>query len=73
MPLDHSLCAIHRRPVHRSLPSDPAPLVLLADDGVSVMVRALRPIKKGEEITNNYQPGVIHRPDMSLYIYGACG
>ena len=23
-----------------------------------------------QEITNSYQPGVIHRPDMSLYIYG---
>jgi hypothetical protein len=24
-----------------------------------------------QEITNSYQPGVIHRPDMSLYVYGA--
>ncbi len=24
-----------------------------------------------QEITINYQPGVIHRPDLSLYIYGA--
>ena len=84
-----------------------------ADDGENVIVKALRPIKKGEasgagrdagrrgtsgqaggrapadvssleaaahgcpvlpprpqEITNHYQPGVIHRPDLSLYIYG---
>lgn len=34
------------------------------------MLRALRPIKKGEEVRFNYQPGVNHRPDMSLLVYG---
>jgi hypothetical protein len=41
-----------------------------ADDGDSVVVKAIKPIKKGEEITFSYQPKVVHRPDMSLYIYG---
>lgn len=41
-----------------------------SDDGTDVFVRAIKHIKKGEEITNSYQPGVIHRPDMSLYVYG---
>lgn len=31
------------------------------------------PVLPGQEITNSYQPGVIHRPDMSLYIYGVPG
>lgn len=42
-----------------------------ADDTVNVLVKAIKSISKGQEITNSYQPGVIHRPDMSLYIYGA--
>lgn len=42
----------------------------VADDDDNVEVRAVRQIKKGEEITLSYQPQVIHRPDMSLYIYG---
>ncbi|KAL4421330.1 hypothetical protein ABPG75_010621 [Micractinium tetrahymenae] len=41
-----------------------------SDDTVNVLVKAINPIAKGQEITNSYQPGVIHRPDMSLYIYG---
>lgn len=35
-----------------------------------MIVRASRPIKKGEAITNNYQPNVIHRNDISMLIYG---
>ena len=35
-----------------------------------MIVRATRAIKKGEEVTNCYQSGVLHRPDMSLFIYG---
>lgn len=31
---------------------------------------SLRDIKKGEAVTNNYQPDVLHRNDMSFYIYG---
>lgn len=41
-----------------------------SDDTVNVLVKAIKSISKGQEITNSYQPGVIHRPDMSLYIYG---
>lgn len=41
-----------------------------SDDGDFVLVKALETIKKGQEITNDYQPAVIHRPDLSLYIYG---
>jgi len=33
-------------------------------------LRALRPIRSGEEVRYNYQPGVVHRNDMSLLIYG---
>jgi SET domain len=36
----------------------------------AVQLRAKRYIKKGEEIKFNYQPGVVHRPDMSLLSYG---
>ena len=36
----------------------------------ALVLRALRPIKKGEEVRFNYQPGVNHRPDMSLLVYG---
>lgn len=36
----------------------------------AVQLRAKRPIGKGEEIKYNYQPGVVHRPDMSLLTYG---
>ena len=49
-------------------------LIESADNGTHMLMTASRPIKKGEEVTNNYQPHVIHRPDMSLHIYGeACG
>ena len=41
-----------------------------ADDGEFVIMRALRAIKQGEAVTNSYQSGVVHRADMSLYIYG---
>lgn len=57
-----------RAPTQR--PALSAPLPLPADDTVNVLVTAVKPISKGQEITNSYQPGVIHRPDMSLYIYG---
>lgn len=40
------------------------------DNGTHVLVTALKDIKKGEAITNNYQTNVIHRNDISMYIYG---
>lgn len=36
----------------------------------TLKLRALRPIAKGEEIRIDYQPGVVHRNDMSLLVYG---
>jgi hypothetical protein len=41
-----------------------------ADNGTHVLMHALRDIKEGEEVTNNYQPNVIHRPDMAMHVYG---
>lgn len=35
-----------------------------------VLIYAATDIKVGEEITNNYQPLIIHRNDISFYIYG---
>lgn len=39
------------------------------EDG-AVVLRATHPIKSGEAITTDYQGDVIHRPDMSLFVYG---
>jgi hypothetical protein len=40
------------------------------DNGSHIMMKAKVDIKAGEAVTNNYQPNVLHRNDMSLYIYG---
>jgi len=39
------------------------------EDGTFEMT-AKRPIKKGEEVTNNYGNDYLHRPDMTLLVYG---
>lgn len=42
-----------------------------ADNGKEFFtLKALKPIKKGEAVTQNYNPYVIHRPDMALLNYG---
>jgi len=56
-----------------SQPPSPLPLWVLlvfADNGTHLLMHALRDIEAGQEITNNYQPQVIHRPDMCLHVYG---
>jgi hypothetical protein len=40
------------------------------DNGTHVQMSATRDIKKGEQVTNNYQANVLDRNDMSLHIYG---
>jgi len=39
----------------------------------SIVVKAKRSIQVGEELTWDYHPGMSHRPDVSLYIYGEAG
>lgn len=53
-----------------AFPSPPTP-PLPADDGKEFfLLKAIKPISKGEAITQLYQPYVIHRPDMALLHYG---
>ena len=59
-------CADTRPPHARPAPAPTCPpLWLLGWVCIVLLCTAL------QEITNSYQPGVIHRPDMSLYVYGA--
>jgi SET domain len=41
-----------------------------SDNGTHVEMYALRDIKKGDAVTNNYQTNVLDRNDMCLHIYG---
>ena len=59
--------ANHADEAHGSINTDNAYQTVF--DG-AVQLRAKHYIKKGEEIKFNYQPGVVHRPDMSLLAYG---
>ena len=40
------------------------------DNGTHLLMTATRDLAPGDAVTNNYQSDVIHRNDMSLYIYG---
>lgn len=62
--------ASHLLPLVDTMNHADDPNAARSDDGDNVVVTALRPITKGEELTSAYQPGLMHRPDMSLYIYG---
>lgn len=42
-----------------------------ADDGkATLLLRATRAIAAGEELTDSYMQGVLHRPDAALFHYG---
>jgi hypothetical protein len=47
-----------------------SPTATRFDNGTHVQMRATRNIRKGEQVTNNYQTNVLDRNDMSLHIYG---
>ena len=47
-----------------------APNARRSDNGTHVFMHALRCIKKGEAVTNDYQTNVLDRNDMALHIYG---
>ena len=57
-------------PVADMVNHDDLPNASRNDNGTHVLMHALEDIKKGDSVTNNYQPGVIYRNDMALYIYG---
>ncbi|EFN50775.1 hypothetical protein CHLNCDRAFT_142491 [Chlorella variabilis] len=67
---DSEKVASHLLPLLDAINHDDDPNAWRSDDGDNVLITATKPIKKGEEITFNYQPNIVHRADMSLYIYG---
>eukprot|EP00887_Chlorella_sp_A99_P005746 scaffold1.g5746.t1 len=60
----------HLVPVVDMINHSDEPNAVRLDNSTHVLQKATRSILEGEQIFNNYQPGVIHRPDQSLYIYG---
>lgn len=57
-------------PVADMVNHEDVPAASRSDNATHVLMHAVRDIKAGEAVTNNYQPNVIYRNDMALYIYG---